>query len=144
MYVWKEIYCYFYIEKHKFQHIFDNIFTLEQFLAILSKTIIWKLFYNNFSKLFYITTDEFFFISQHCPFSETHGNCLPMYLFLIAVKLEVPVLKRLNKLVHNKCIHNAKSVNNMCTRNSCNIIALAMGQVIWICLMSQTSVMKLS
>ena len=76
MYVWKEIYCYFYIEKHKFQHIFDNIFTLEQFLAILSKTIIWKLFDNNFSKLFYITMDEFFFISQHCPFSETHGNCL--------------------------------------------------------------------
>ena len=76
MYVWKEIYCYFYIEKHKFQHIFDNMFTLEQFLAILSKTIIWKLFYNNFSKLFYITTDEFFFIGQHCSFSETHGNCL--------------------------------------------------------------------
>ena len=56
---------------------------------------------------------------------------IPMYLFLIAVKLEVPALKRLNKLVHNKCIHNAKSVNNLCTRNSCNIIA--MGQVIWFC-----------
>ena len=39
MYVWKEIYYYFYIEKHKFQHIFDNIFTLKQFLEILSKTI---------------------------------------------------------------------------------------------------------
>ena len=67
---------------------------------------------------------------------------IPTYFF-IAVKLEVPVLKRLNKLVRNKCIHNAKSVNNMCTRNSCNIIAFSMGQVIWFCLMSQTSVKEL-
>ena len=39
MYVWKEIYYYFYIGKHKFQNIFDNIFTLKQFLAILTKLI---------------------------------------------------------------------------------------------------------
>ena len=51
MYIWKEIYYYFYIEKHKFQHIFDNIFTLKQFLEILSKTITWKLFDNKFWKL---------------------------------------------------------------------------------------------
>ena len=54
----------FFIEKHKFQNIFDNIFTLKQFLEILSKIITWKLFDNMFSKLLYITMDEFFFISQ--------------------------------------------------------------------------------
>ena len=39
MYVWKELYYYFYIKKHKFQHIFENIFTFKQFLEILSKII---------------------------------------------------------------------------------------------------------
>ena len=51
MYVWKELYYYFYIEKHKFQHIFENIFTFKQFLEILSKIITWKVFDNKFSKL---------------------------------------------------------------------------------------------
>ena len=51
MYVWKELYYYFYIKKHKFQHIFENIFTFKQFLEILSKIITWKLFDNKFSKL---------------------------------------------------------------------------------------------
>ena len=59
-------YIIFFIENHKFQNIFDNIFTLKQFLAILSKFITWKLFDDKFSKLLYITTDEFFFINQYC------------------------------------------------------------------------------
>ena len=82
-------YIIFFIEKHKFQNIFDNIFTLKQFLAILSKLITWKLFDNKFSKLFYITTDEFFFISQHCSLSEgTHCFQTEVYYCLILLFLQ--------------------------------------------------------
>ena len=72
----------FFIEKHIFQQIFDNIFTLKQLLSILSKIITWKLFNDKFSKLLYITKYEFFFITPSCPTFVVGNLMLSEFVYL--------------------------------------------------------------
>ena len=103
------------------------------FFAILSKIITWKLFIDNFSKLLYLTKDEFFFITPYCP-TLVVGNPLLISRQFMKVKEITHVT-----LVENPSLHHHIWINTSREFISCKKITnvmlvrdLSLNQDIWI------------